>query len=574
MAEQIISPGAYSREQDNSFLSPAPALVSTAIVGPTAKGPVDIPTVVTSYSEYVSVYGDRFKSGSNYYTHLTSITAEKFFEQGGDTLLVTRVASGSFTSAQATIVDSSTSSSLVIETLAEGVIMNNSGSIGTNDALTTGSSDNIRWEVSTSDVNSGTFTLLIRRGDDTQKEKIILETWSNLSLDPNSDNYVSKIIGDMSYSNNGSEIAESGSYENKSRYIRVSSVTQPTLDYFDNNGSPKSAYTASLPAVGSGSIAGAFSGATGDLFSTSRQARFFEQINGTDTQGLNVNAGAVSAYTNALGVLNNKDVYNYKVLVTPGLNQRLHGTTVGSFIDLVQERGDAIYVLDLGAYGDAISTVVTEAAELNSSYAAAYYPWLKVSSQQVNRQVWAPASTVIPGVFAFSDNVGEEWFAPAGFARGGVPGVLRPEKKLSQSNRNTLYQGKINPIATFPGAGVVVYGQKTLQTKASALDRVNVRRALLAFKRFVENEAKNITFEQNTGATRARFLAAVNPYLDGVVQRQGLYAYRVVMDDTNNTADVIDRNQIVGQLYLQPTRTGEIVVIDFVIEPTGATFTA
>jgi phage tail sheath protein FI len=148
------------------------------------------------------------------------------------------------------------------------------------------------------------------------------------------------------------------------------------------------------------------------------------------------------------------------------------------------------------------------------------------------------------------------------------------ERKLSQSDRDTLYLGKINPLATFPGSGVVAYGQKTLQTKASALDRVNVRRLLINLKNFIGDQANSLVFEQNTIATRNRFLAAVNPYLETVVQRQGLYAYRVVMDDTNNTADVIDRNQLVGQIFIQPAKTAEFIVLDFVVQPTGATFGA
>jgi phage tail sheath protein FI len=148
------------------------------------------------------------------------------------------------------------------------------------------------------------------------------------------------------------------------------------------------------------------------------------------------------------------------------------------------------------------------------------------------------------------------------------------ERKLSQSDRDTLYLGKVNPLATFPGSGVVAYGQKTLQTKASALDRVNVRRLLINLKNFIGDQANNLVFEQNTITTRNRFLAAVNPYLETVVQRQGLYAYRVVMDDTNNTADVIDRNQLVGQIFIQPAKTAEFIVLDFVVQPTGATFGA
>jgi phage tail sheath protein FI len=178
------------------------------------------------------------------------------------------------------------------------------------------------------------------------------------------------------------------------------------------------------------------------------------------------------------------------------------------------------------------------------------------------------------GVLAFNDQVGAEWFAPAGLNRGGVPSVLKAERKLSQADRDNLYNGNVNPLATFPGEGVVVFGQKTLQRKATALDRVNVRRLLIALKDFIGQVGKNLVFEQNTNVTRNRFLAQVNPYLESVVQRQGLFAYKVVMDDTNNTADVIDRNQLVGQIYIQPTKTAEFIILNFNVLPTGAVFPA
>ena len=137
-----------------------------------------------------------------------------------------------------------------------------------------------------------------------------------------------------------------------------------------------------------------------------------------------------------------------------------------------------------------------------------------------------------------------------------------------------MYNANVNPIATFPGSGISVFGQKTLQKKSSALDRVNVRRLLIALKKFIGDVSRELVFEQNTNVTRNRFLAQVNPYLTSVVEQQGLFAFRVVMDDTNNTSDVIDRNQLIGQIFIQPARTVEFVVLDFTIEPTGATFGA
>ena len=135
-----------------------------------------------------------------------------------------------------------------------------------------------------------------------------------------------------------------------------------------------------------------------------------------------------------------------------------------------------------------------------------------------------------------------------------------------------MYEARINPIASFPGQGVVVFGQKTLQSKPSALDRVNVRRLLINLRKFIASTTRFLVFEQNTQATRNRFLNIVNPYLNQVQSNSGLSAFRVVMDDSNNTPDVIDRNQLVGQIFIQPTRTAEFIVLDFIVQPTGASF--
>jgi phage tail sheath protein FI len=181
---------------------------------------------------------------------------------------------------------------------------------------------------------------------------------------------------------------------------------------------------------------------------------------------------------------------------------------------------------------------------------------------------------MIPGVYAFNDNIAEPWFAPAGVNRGVMSTVIRAERNLTQGNRDLLYENNVNSIATFPNAGVVVFGQKTLQKKRSALDRVNVRRLLIELKNFISQVADTLVFEQNTVTTRSNFLSQVNPYLSSIQQRQGLTAFRVIMDESNNTPTTIDNNQLIGQIYLQPTKTVEFIVLDFNVLPTGATFPA
>ena len=569
MAEILLSPGVLARENDTSFVTAQPIQAGAAILGPTAKGPT-VPTLVTSYSQFKNVFGGSVLSGSDYYTYFTNIAAYNYFQQGGDSLLVGRVTNGTYTAAtSSTVQNAYTSASFVLETLSKGTIMNSAGPTGSNGTLASGSADNIRWEITGVNTASGVFSLVIRQGNDTQTSKTVLETWTNLSLDPKASNYIAKVIGDQTQTirTDGSStyIDVTGSYANASSFVRVSAVNYQTPDYFDNNGTAKAAYTSSLPVVGSGS----FGGATGTPFSE-REAKFYQNA-GTvadgDSQGV-----TGSDYSTMINLLANPDEYQFNVISFPGLNTVSAPSVLTSVISNAQNRGDNLAVVDVAPYGTALASVTSNASGYDTSYAATYWPWVQTIDPELGGNVWVPASTLIPAVYAFNDNAAEAWFAPAGFNRGGMSTVTRAERKLSQGDRDTLYIANVNPIATFPNQGVVVFGQKTLQKRASALDRVNVRRLLIELKGYISQIADTLVFDQNTIATRNSFLAQVNPYLTSVQQRQGLYAFKVVMDDTNNTADVIDRNQLVGQIYLQPTKTAEFIYLDFNVTPTGATF--
>ena len=673
MAETILSPGVLARENDTSAVTEQPITVGSAIVGPTAKGPVEIPTVVTTYSQFKAIFGGAVESGSNSYNYMTGISAYNYFQNGGESLLVTRVTSGSFTAAESTKVnttitdgdlvttadtllngigtgfnitssagngpgtvagvpmtgsisgsgaiasityDTSESissitvttagtgfergetitipsasagsdlpggSDLVItleasdlnykdafdlETLSEGTIMNNDGT-ESGGALSSGSVDNIRWEVNSVNTSSGVFSLLVRRGNDNNREKAVLETWNNLSLDPKADNYIEKVIGNTTQvvlSDDGTYyIQKQGTYVNKSRYVRIKQVNYKTPDYFDNNGSAKSQFTASLPQLGSGS----FSGATGDLFPSGSAAKFYENVDTSDIQGL-----TSSDYDIALKLLSNTDDYKYSSITAPGLTSQNASSTVTTLVNNSVGRGDNLAVVDLVNYNAQVGTVTTQAAGFDSSYAATYWPWLQTIDPETGQQVWVPASVMIPGVLAFTDRSSDAWFAPAGLTRGALGNVIRAERKLPTSTRDTLYEANINPIATFPQSGVVVFGQKTLQKRSTALDRVNVRRLLITLKSYITQISDQLVFEQNSIATRNSFLTQVNPYLESVQQRQGLYAFRVIMDESNNGADVVDRNELVGQIFLQPTKTAEYILLDFNVTPTGASFPA
>ena len=501
----------------------------------------------------------------------------------GDTLTVALAAIGSpsadlvFTLVDANIIDQNV---FTLETISEGALMNSIGPENANGALASGSARNIRWEIQAPNTGSGVFSLIVRQGNDNSKTKSILEVFPNVSLDPKQSNYISRIVGDMTEQVRDAATAEpylqsTGSYRNASRYVRVKSVSLKTPDYFDNSGIAKPEFTGSIPAAGSGS----FSGADGNNLGSGVQAGYYDQISDSNTQGLtsteaDTSAAVLGSYPTAFNLLANQDEFNYNILTAPGLYKA--GASWSSALTLalstVQNRGDAILLMDLVDYGSNISQVTTQASSVDNSYAASYWPWVQINDPDSAQLVWCPASALLPGVYAYNDKAAEAWFAPAGINRGGLNTVIQAERKLTQTNRDNLYTGKVNPIATFPGRGVVVFGQKTLQSQASALDRVNVRRLLIELKSFISQIADNLVFEQNTAATRNNFLAQVNPYLESVQQRQGLYAFKVVMDASNNGPDVVDRNQMVGAIYLQPTKTAEFIYLDFNILPTGAQF--
>ena len=770
MAETLISPGVLARENDQSFVTSQPVERGAAIVGPTVLGPVERPTLISSFSSYQAIFGGALKSGSNEYTYLTSIAANQYFQNGGNSLLVTRVASGSFepatsidirnniisttsglqgsifaqlqpnqgsgsaapatytsvslsgggSGAEATVTTSNsngilikttalaivgsaptsdqagttaaqaittsagsgatvtitsaggvittitvvaegtlyapgetvtitaatltalttlgtvtgdltftigqanvlteisavqittdgtgytagdtvtiaasdigtpaiaptfiliqanleTDKAFVLETISEGIIMNNTFPAGSDNAstespggtLASGSADNIRWQITSVNTSSGVFSIAIRRGNDTANRPVVLEQYNNINLDPFSPNYISRAIGDLTSNvvTEGADtfLQESGSFRNISSYVRVKSVNAPTPNYFNNDGSAKNEFTSSLPQLGSGS----FDGAVGSNIPVGRAANFYQYISNLDSQGL-----VGSDYNTGIALLANQDDYQYNVISVPGLYQRGHATQITSVMNNSIQRGDNIAVIDLVEYNQNLSEVVNQAAGIDNSYTATYWPWLQTVDPNSGQLVFIPPSTFIPGVYAFTDASSDPWFAPAGITRGGMGQVVRAERKLTSTNRDTLYEANVNPIATFPQQGVVVFGQKTLQKAASALDRVNVRRLLITLKGFISQIADNLVFEQNTIATRQNFLTQVNPYLESVQQRQGLYAFKVVMDEQNNTPDVIDRNELVGQIFLQPTRTAEFILLDFNVLPTGATFPA
>ena len=578
-----------------------------------------------------------------------------------------------------------------VHTLADGTNTNTKYKIEISNVKLAGTVAGSDW---------GNFTLAVRDFSDTDKKPKYLEIFQNLSLDPDSANFIARRIGDRyNYITYAGKIIEFGTYSNLSKYIRIemSDVAYPvaavpygfqayttplgstatryvpvvkyskasiygqapgkyasgtvfgdiplgadseltalyptasvgvtvaadTLQYFapipymdandsnglnvdfdlgDTLGSNSAAYIATtgslLPASTSGSIPATYDAANESNYVKMRkfiigfQNGFDGQspaipinvgssITAGNTQGLNctnINSAGSIGYKQVVGALGNADEFDINLIATPGIFHSQHSYVAQLIIDMCEARGDCFYIMDNIIFPKTNQTVgmidaaVNDVSTIDSNYVGTYYPWIKILDTNLNKVISVPPSVIMPAVYASNDKAAAEWFAPAGLNRGGITQAVQVLDRLTHAERDTLYEGRVNPIAAFPGTGICVWGQKTLQVKPSALDRINVRRLLIALKKFIASSSKFLVFEQNVAATRNRFLSIVNPYLESVQQRSGLYAFQVKMDAENNTPDLIDRNVLYGQIYLQPTKTAEFIILDFNILPTGASF--
>jgi len=602
----FLSAGVFTREFDLSFLPQQIPAVGAAVIGPTVRGPAFSPTPISTYSEYIRWFGDIFVSGSGasqrMYKYLTTHCVQEYLRHG-EVMTVVRILNGNYQPAYSYVwssgsyaVSASTGTasygannmSFKIVGLSEGEALNSgqlSASVsgsgltsdedGVNGLLLSGSAYNIRWEIANVDQNRGVFDLYIRRGDDLPNRKIVLEQYSQLSLDPDTTNYISRVIGDQTntlrYDSSGAPYLErSGSFPNRSRFIRVEGV-QNTLAYLNAAGQIRAgSLSGSLPQAASGTFAG---GSEGNVL---HPRAMYENIKDVNTQGFNPASGGwgQTAYQDAIDILSNKDQYDINLLFTPGLldNATGHGAIITRGINMCEDRGDIMYIIDPTYKGSTVGQAQQTAEARNTNYAAMYYPWCQIPDPDLGRNVWVPPSAVVSAVYSFNDLVAHPWFAPAGLNRGGLDTVIQTERLMTQNDRDNLYIKSINPIATFPRQGITVWGQKTLQKKRSALDRINVRRLLIDAKRFVSYTVKYLVFENNTVETRAKFIELVEPYFRNVQNQQGLYDYRIIIDERNNTPDVVDRNEMRAQIYLKPAKTAEFIIVDFVVLPTGAVF--
>ena len=312
---------------------------------------------------------------------------------------------------------------------------------------------------------------------------------------------------------------------------------------------------------------------------------------GMGAEATELNSYAFNSIKRAIDTVKDPEDVEYNVAVIPGITQT---KITDKLLTTCEQRADSLAIIDLengftpadentsaitsrlGSVDSTISSLKTRG--INSSYACSYYPWVQIRDTFSNNLVWVPPSVVALGTFSSSQARSELWFAPAGFTRGGltegsagIP-VTGVRERLTVKKRDKLYEANINPIAKFPAEGIVVFGQKTLQTTRSALDRINVRRLMIFVKKEISRIAATTLFEQNVRETWNGFIGRAEPFLRSVKARLGLVDFKIILDETTTTPDLIDRNIMYAKIFLKPARAIEFIAIDFVITDSGASF--
>lgn len=497
-------------------------------------------------------------------------------------------------------------------------------------SISDGNASNTDVKICIENIDTGntTFDLVVRRFSDTNDAQMSIERFPKLSMDPTNVNYIARAIGDSR--------TEEGSYTQISKYIyvEVEPTAPPTaLPYgfnriiaplsgsafpqwkmtttYDSTKSVKKQYFGldfdtidsdllmggsssqwDIDLTGSASYIKGFhlnSGASTTYYNvgpsaitqySKAQAKFMIPLIGgndgwawsatsRDTLTSNPSSSLETQYKTALDTVRSVEDININLLAIPGMRI---DSAVGTYaIDLVEERADCFYIGDMPV----VSTAAAAAAvttSLDSSFAATYWPYVKIYDSDNSQDVILPPTPQVLEAIAYTDQIAYPWFAPAGLNRGLLTDVSRAQYKLTQDDRETLYEGKVNPIATFAGQGISIWGQKTLQTRPTALDRINVRRMMIYVEKVIAGAALYLDFEQNDETTWDAFKALVQPVLDLVKIKRGITDFRVIMDETTNTPDMIERGQMVGQIYIKPTKTAEVILINFNLMAQGAVF--
>jgi phage tail sheath protein FI len=279
------------------------------------------------------------------------------------------------------------------------------------------------------------------------------------------------------------------------------------------------------------------------------------------------------SYLQGIRTFENPEAVDINVFATPGINFYDHSSLVNQAIEMVEEdRADSLYIMNspnfTGAEGVEEVVAAIDDSAIDSNYSATYWPWIQVRDTDNATQLYIPPTGEVVRNIALTDNVSYPWFAVAGYSRGLVRSI-KANKKLTLDERDTLYSNRVNPIATFSDTGTIIWGNKTLQLRESALDRINVRRLLLRARKLISAVSVRLLFEQNDEQVRQEFLRLVNPILESIKKERGLYDFRVRV---SNDPEDLDSNTLRGKIYLKPTRALEFIEIEFNITPTGASF--
>lgn len=293
------------------------------------------------------------------------------------------------------------------------------------------------------------------------------------------------------------------------------------------------------------------------------------------TNGENGITSDYYAYLEAIRTFANPEAVNVNVFATPGIDLFDNSSLINDTIEMIEtERADSLYVVttpdtdSAGSVLDVADVADTITDEFDSNYTCTYWPWIQINDAENSQYMWVPPTRDVVRDIARTDNISYPWFAAAGVNRGDVD-CIKARVKLTQDQRDTLYDARINPVATFASEGVKIWGNKTLQIKETALNRINVRRLLLQARKLISAVALRLLFEQNDAIVRNQFLTLVNPILDGIRAERGITDFRVTVD---SSPESIDRNELVGKIYIKPTRALEYIIVEFNIVPTGASF--
>lgn len=491
------------------------------------------------------------------------------------------------------------------------------------------SNKDIKVTIENIDTDNNTFDLAVRQFSDTNDSQVLLEKFPKLSMDPTNTNYVARAIGD-SRTDTGNYTQVS-----KYIYVEVEANAPATAlpwgfnrivaPYSGGTGFPQwpmdTAFSSTtsvkrqylgvdFESIDSDHLMGGWASAWDLAGNSDNFIKGFHLNSGASTTHYQVGPSGSSGYHKtyakfivpliggsdgwahndqtrdllgssstatqqtqwkaAIDTLRSTEDIDINLLAVPGVSI---DDAIGSYaIEMVEERADCFYVGDMPSTKTTAAGAATVTASIDSNYAATYWPYVKIYDNDNAQDVVIPPTAQALEAIAYTDQVAYPWIAPAGFNRGILTDVIRAEYKLTQDDRETLYEAKINPIATWAGQGTVVWGQKTLQTRTTALDRINVRRMMLYVEKVIAGAALYLDFEQNDETTWDRFKALVQPILDLVKIKRGITDFRVIMDETTNTPDMIERGQMVGQIYIKPTKTAEVILINFNLMAQGATF--